>query len=88
MDDVSTSLCRSGYISMHCHRQMRRKQEDYIIVVIVGPGSRPYVNEQRGDPTDNDAFFSTILRFGWRLNGNDPNSMARRQMRCPVFYYD
>jgi hypothetical protein len=38
---------------------------------------------QRGDPTDNDAFFSTILRFGWRLNTYDN---ARRQMRCPVFY--
>jgi len=23
---------------------------------------------QRGDPTQNDAYFSTILRFGWRLN--------------------
>lgn len=41
---------------------------------------------QRGDPKDRDAFFSTILRFGWRLNGNDPNSRARRQMRCPVFF--
>lgn len=45
----------------------------------------PAVNEQRGDPTDNDAFFSTILRFGWRI-GNDPGSNARKQMRCPVFY--
>jgi hypothetical protein len=41
---------------------------------------------QRGDPTDNDAFFSTILRLGWRLNGNDPASRARKQMRCPVFF--
>lgn len=41
---------------------------------------------QRGDPTDKDAFFSSILRIGWRLNGNDPASRARRQMRCPVFY--
>ena len=45
----------------------------------------PRVNEQRGDPTDQDAFFSTILRFGFRI-GNDPNSNARKQMRCPVFY--
>lgn len=41
---------------------------------------------QRGDPTENDAFFSTILRFGWRLNGNDEGSRVKRQMRCPVFY--
>ncbi|RYY52966.1 MAG: hypothetical protein EOO09_19645 [Chitinophagaceae bacterium] len=44
-------------------------------------------NLQRGDPTDNDAFFSTVLRFGWRLNDrNDPGIRARRQLRCPVFY--
>ena len=51
------------------------------------PASRltPGINEQRGDVTDNDAFFSTILRFGLRI-GNDPNSNARKQMRCPVFY--
>lgn len=49
------------------------------------PGARltPGINEQRGDPSDDDAFFSTILRFGWRLNRYDN---ARRQMRCPVFY--
>ncbi len=49
----------------------------------VGPRTRPFVGEQRGDPSDKDAFFSTILRFGWRLNTYDN---ARRQMRCPVFY--
>ncbi|MBC7887451.1 MAG: hypothetical protein H7Z13_06140, partial [Ferruginibacter sp.] len=43
----------------------------------------PGVNEQRGDVTDNDAFFATILRFGWRLNTVDN---ATRQLRCPVFY--
>ncbi len=49
------------------------------------PGARltPGINEQRGDSSDDDAFFSTILRFGWRLNTYDN---ARRQMRCPVFY--
>ncbi len=42
---------------------------------------------QRGDPTENDAFFSTIIRFGWRLSDpNDPSTRQRRQMRCPVFY--
>lgn len=45
--------------------------------------TRPAVGEQRGDPKDNDAFFSTILRFGWRLNQEGP---GLRQMRCPSFY--
>lgn len=40
---------------------------------------------QRGDPTQNDAYFSTILRFGWRL-GSPESQRQRRQLRCPVFY--
>ena len=40
---------------------------------------------QRGDPTENDAFFSTVLRIGWRLNSQS-DKMTRRQLRCPVFY--
>lgn len=39
--------------------------------------------EQRGNPNNNDSFFSTLIRFGWRMNGMDG---ATRQMRCPAFY--
>ena len=47
----------------------------------------PTTNEQRGDPKENDAFFSTILKLGWRLNDwNSPNGRAARQLRCPSFY--
>jgi hypothetical protein len=47
----------------------------------------PGINEQRGDPTENDSFFSTIMRFGWRLNdANSPSGRASRQLRCPAFY--
>ena len=50
---------------------------------VVYPPTRPYYRvAQRGDPTENDAFFSTILRFGWRINQNN----ALRQLKCPVFY--
>jgi hypothetical protein len=49
--------------------------------------NRPYINMQRGDPKQNDAYFSGMLRLGWRINGaNSPNSRARRQLKCPVFY--
>ncbi|HZF65954.1 MAG TPA: hypothetical protein VEZ55_15770 [Chitinophagaceae bacterium] len=45
------------------------------------------VGEQRGDPKDNDSFFSTVIRFGWRLNDkNSPGGRSMRQMRCPAFY--
>jgi hypothetical protein len=49
--------------------------------------TRPYIGRQRGDPKEMDSYFSTILRFGWRLNGsNEPNKRALRQMRCPLYY--
>jgi hypothetical protein len=46
--------------------------------------SRPGAGFERGDPTQNDAYFSTIFRFGWRLGGE--NWRELRQLRCPVFY--
>jgi len=49
--------------------------------------SRPTIGKQRGDPKEMDSFFSTILRFGWRINGNSSsNSRALKQLRCPIFY--
>jgi hypothetical protein len=48
------------------------------------PGStRLGLDNQRADATQNDAFFSSIFRLGWRLN---QNSAALRQLRCPSFY--
>ena len=49
------------------------------------PTTRPYVEfADRGDPRENDAYFSGIIRFGWRIGGS--NSGALRQLKCPVFY--
>ena len=49
------------------------------------PATRPYEEfAERGDPKQNDAYFSSIIRFGWRLNGG--NSKELRQLKCPVFY--
>ena len=48
------------------------------------PASRPYQDfAERGDPKKNDAYFSSILRFGWRIGGLDARS---KQLKCPVFY--
>ncbi len=47
------------------------------------PTTRPYSEVAwRGDPKENDAFFSSILRLGWRINNNPID----RQLKCPVFY--
>ncbi len=47
------------------------------------PASRPYEEfAERGDPKQNDAFFSSILRMGWRIN----NNASTKYLKCPVFY--
>lgn len=47
------------------------------------PSTRPYQEfAERGDPKQNDAYFSGIFRLGWRLGGN----RELRQLKCPVFY--
>jgi hypothetical protein len=48
------------------------------------PSTRPYQEfAYRGDPKQNDAYFSSILRFGWRLGQADARL---KQLKCPVFY--
>jgi len=48
------------------------------------PATRPYQEfAERGDPKENDAYFSSILRFGWRIGGGDARN---KQLKCPVFY--
>jgi hypothetical protein len=89
LDDVSTKYIDPHLFDVHLSpdqaqiaRQMMYRENFYNPSV-----NRPYINEQRGDPKENDAFFSGMLRFGWRLNGaNSPNGRARKQLKCPVFY--
>ncbi|MBC7872768.1 MAG: outer membrane beta-barrel protein [Ferruginibacter sp.] len=49
------------------------------------PATRPYEEfAERGDPKDEDAYFSSIIRFGWRIGGS--NSGSLKQLKCPIFY--
>ncbi|HMR91522.1 MAG TPA: hypothetical protein PKC69_04385 [Chitinophagaceae bacterium] len=88
IDDVSTNyidpVLFDNYLSATDAARARRLHYRGTFPVYQNPGST--INEQRGDPKDNDAFFSTLIRVGWRLGNSDGNSRARRQMRCPVFY--
>ncbi len=89
IDDVSTTYIDPALFDVYLTpqqatwaRQLMYRENFYNPSV-----NRPIINQQRGDPTENDAFFSGILRLGWRINGaNSPNSRARKQLRCPVFY--
>ena len=94
MDDVSTSYIDAqhfdpsfGYLS--ADQAAKANQLHYRENFVPGGGlTRPaFAGEQRGDPKENDSFFSSILRFGWRLNDrNSYSGRAARQLRCPSFY--
>ncbi len=57
---------------------------------IIYPGMTRYpAGSQRGDLKDADAYFTTVLRLGFRLGPIYESSFARsaaRQTRCPSFY--
>jgi hypothetical protein len=89
IDDVSTGYIDPVYFDSYLSAADAAKAKRlFYRGNYTDPISRPDVIQsyQRGDPTENDAFFSTILRFGWRLNGDNETSRQRRQLRCPVFY--
>jgi hypothetical protein len=49
------------------------------------PTTRPYSEfQQRGDPKQNDSYFSTTIRLGFRLGGQGIGRTPREQ-RCPIF---
>ena len=89
VDDVSTKYINPALFSTYLApeqaaqaRQLMYRENLYNPSV-----NRPIINTQRGDPKENDAFFSGLLRFGWRINGdNSPSGRARKQLKCPVFY--
>jgi opacity protein-like surface antigen len=88
IDDVSTKYIDPSLFSSYLSpSQASIAQQMMFREHLVTNTTRPFINQQRGDPTENDAFFSGILRFGWRLNGaNSPNGRARRQLKCPIYY--
>ena len=93
VDDVSTTYIDANLFDKYLTpenaaiaRQLYYR-ENFNPATIGQTRNPPDVEEQRGDPKDNDSFFSSIIRFGWRLNDkNSPEGRAARQMRCPSFY--
>jgi hypothetical protein len=90
IDDVSTNYIDNNLFSQYLTPEQTAMANQLYYRENFTPGgtlTRPSTDEQRGDPKEMDSFFSTILRFGWRLNdSNSPNGRAARQLRCPSFY--
>ena len=86
VDDVSTSYIDNNLFASYLTPD-QAAQANQLYFRGSTSATRPAVGEQRGNPKQNDSFFSTILHCGWRLNdSNSPNGRAARQMRCPAFY--
>jgi len=90
VDDVSTNYIDANLFGQYLTPEQAAMalqlnyREGY---VPYGPQRRATVGEQRGNPKQNDSFFSSILRLGWRLNDwNSPNGRSLRQLRCPAYY--
>jgi hypothetical protein len=88
IDDVSTKYIDPRFFDTYLSsaqaaqaRQLAYRENLYNPAV-----SRRFINTQRGDPKENDAYFSSILRMGWRVNGDNASSRAKKQLKCPVYY--
>ena len=91
VDDVSTTYIDNTLFANYLTPEQAAMANQLYFREGYKPGGSvsriPPDGEQRGNPKQNDSFFSTILRMGWRLNDwNSPNGRAARQMRCPAFY--
>ncbi|TMI63559.1 MAG: hypothetical protein E6H07_12320 [Bacteroidetes bacterium] len=89
IDDVSTKYVDPVVFSQYLSPQDAVVANQLYYRENLLPNYRPtrHIGQQRGDPTENDAYFSGLLRFGWRLNGdNSPNARAKKQLRCPVYF--
>ncbi len=92
MDDVSTTYIDNSLFDKYLTPSQAQiaNQLHYRInfdPANPNPTTRPRAGSQRGDPQDNDAYFTTVLKFGWRLKDrNSSEGKISRQMRCPSFF--
>ncbi|MBA2745946.1 MAG: hypothetical protein H0U44_06965 [Flavisolibacter sp.] len=91
VDDVSTTYIDNNLFSQYLTPSQAAMANQLYFRENFKPGGSasrvPTTGEQRGNPKQNDSYFSTIIRCGWRLNDwNSPNGRAARQMRCPAYY--
>jgi hypothetical protein len=91
IDDVSTNYVDANLFAQYLTPEQAAMANQVHYRSDFAPGAavtRPAtVGEQRGNPKQNDSFFSTILRFGWRFSDIiDSDRNALRMSRCPSYY--
>jgi hypothetical protein len=90
IDDVSTEYIDPNLFDVYLPKEdavTARSISDKVFA-IVNPGlSRNKPGTQRGNPNQNDSYFTTFLKFGIRLGSiyeNSYNRNAASHMRCPA----
>ena len=91
MDDVSTTYIDPDYFDVYLSPQqslIARQIHDKTMGIITPGINRYEPGTQRGNSKNMDAYFSFLIKFGFRLGTleNSPGYRANRQMRCPHFY--
>lgn len=82
IDDVSTDYVDPNLFDKYLQPQDAVVAKQVYYRGINATNSRPANGEMRGQRKNNDSFFSSILRLGWRFNQGDGTPL---QMRCPTF---
>ncbi len=88
LDDVSTNYIDGNLFDNYLSAAdaQKARQLYYRRDFNNGTQSRPYLDEQRGNPKNNDSYFSSVIRLGWRFNDqNSYRGRASKQMNCPKF---
>ena len=89
IDDVSTNYIDPVYFSQYMSAQdaaIARKIHDKMFGIVTPGVSRYAPGTQRGNPKQNDAYFSTLVKVGIKLGSNDVDRKALRQTKCPFLY--
>lgn len=88
IDDVSTKYIDPRYFDAYlpATQAAQARQLAFREQIPNSTVSRRFINTQRGDPKENDAYFSSNLRAGWRFNSNSESARAKKQLKCPVYY--
>lgn len=93
MDDVSTSYIDNSLFDKYLTPQQAMFAGQLNYRYNFDPANpnpsltRPRAGAQRGDPVDNDAYFTTMVKFGWKLKSkNSSEGKITRQLKCPSFF--
>ena len=90
IDDVSTTYIDPDLFDRYLtpdQAYIARKIHDKTIGIVTPGVNRYEPGTQRGNSHNNDAYFSLLVKFGFRLGGQTGSrSRELRQTRCPHFY--